>query len=84
MLSITHYLVLSVALLLIGVVGALGRTNLVVRLFSIQLILGAVAINLAAFARLFADTNGQSFAIFEILIAGNRGSSSIGDHRSSL
>jgi NADH-quinone oxidoreductase subunit K len=70
MLSITHYLVLSVALLVIGLVGALLRRNLLVRLFSIELILSAAAINLAAFARLFADTAGQSFAVFEIAIAG--------------
>jgi NADH-quinone oxidoreductase subunit K len=69
MLSIMHYLILSVALLVVGLVGALTRRNLLVRLFSIQLILAAVAINLAAFARLFADAAGQSFAFFEIAIA---------------
>jgi NADH-quinone oxidoreductase subunit K len=68
MLSITHYLFLSVALLLVGFVGALTRRNLLIRLFSIELILTAVTVNLAAFARLFADTAGQGFAFFVTVI----------------
>jgi NADH-quinone oxidoreductase subunit K len=63
MLSLPHYLLLSVALLSIGVIGALVRRNLLIRLFSIELILTAAAINLASFARLFGDSAGQAFAL---------------------
>ena len=72
MLSVTHYLVLSVALLVIqdwlerccGEICWYGF--FLDRIDSSAL----AAINLAAFARLFADTAGQSFAVFEIAIAG--------------
>jgi NADH-quinone oxidoreductase subunit K len=64
MLPIYDYLFLSFALLLIGAVGALTRRNIIVKLFSIELILNAAAINLAAFARTFADAGGQTFTLF--------------------
>jgi NADH:ubiquinone oxidoreductase subunit K len=68
MLPIYDYLFLSFALLLIGVVGALTRRNIIIKLFSIELILNAVTINLMAFARTFADASGQTFALFMIAV----------------
>jgi NADH-quinone oxidoreductase subunit K len=67
MLSITHYLFLSIALMLIGFTGALIRRNLLVRLFSVALVFVAAAIALASFGRLFGDANGQSFSIFVVV-----------------
>jgi NADH-quinone oxidoreductase subunit K len=64
-----HYLALSAALLLIGTVGVLTRRNIVVILMSIELILNAVNINLAAFSHHFGDVHGQIFAIFVITVA---------------
>lgn len=69
MLPIPYYLFLSIALLIIGVIGALTRRNLLVRLFSIELILIGASLNFMAFARLFADAPGQLFAFFIILIS---------------
>ena len=66
MLSITHYLVLSLALFTIGVVGVVTRRNVIIILMSIELILNAVNINLVAFSRLFGVVSGQVFAIFII------------------
>ena len=66
MLSVNHYLFLSLALFLIGVVGVLTRRNVIVILMSIELILNAVNINLVAFSRMFGDVAGQVFAIFII------------------
>ncbi|MGH9683928.1 MAG: NADH-quinone oxidoreductase subunit NuoK [Candidatus Acidiferrales bacterium] len=66
MISIDHYLVLSLALFVIGVAGALVRRNLLVTLMSIDLILTAVNINLAAFSRMWGNVNGQVFALFII------------------
>jgi NADH-quinone oxidoreductase subunit K len=66
MLSITHYLVLSLALFTIGVVGVVTRRNVIIILMSIELILNAVNINLVAFSRLFGSVGGQVFAIFII------------------
>jgi NADH-quinone oxidoreductase subunit K len=69
MLPISDYLFLSLALLLIGVIGVLARRNLLIKLFSIELILGAAVINFMAFARLFGDSSGETFAFFLIGIA---------------
>jgi NADH-quinone oxidoreductase subunit K len=66
MLSISHYLVLSLALFTIGVIGVVTRRNVIIILMSIELILNAVNINLVAFSRLFGDTAGQAFVIFII------------------
>jgi NADH-quinone oxidoreductase subunit K len=66
MLSISHYLVLSLALFTIGVIGVVTRRNVIIILMSIELILNAVNINLVAFSRLFGDAGGQAFAIFII------------------
>lgn len=66
MIPVGHYLFLSLALFLIGVVGVLTRRNVIVILMSIELILNAVNINLVAFSRMFGDVAGQVFAIFII------------------
>ena len=66
MLSVNHYLFLSLALFTIGVVGVLTRRNVIVILMSIELILNAVNINLVAFSRLVGSVEGQIFAIFII------------------
>jgi NADH-quinone oxidoreductase subunit K len=61
-----HYLLLSLALFTIGVIGVLTRRNVIIILMSIELILNAVNINLVAFSRLLGSVNGQIFAIFII------------------
>jgi NADH-quinone oxidoreductase subunit K len=65
-ISINHYLVLSLALFTIGVIGVVTRRNVIIILMSIELILNAVNINLVAFSRLYGSVNGQIFAIFII------------------
>src|SRR3989440_4783859 len=65
-LPIGHYLFLSLALFIIGVVGVVTRRNVIVVLMSIELILNAVNINLVAFSRLYGDVAGQVFALFII------------------
>ncbi|HET9400461.1 MAG TPA: NADH-quinone oxidoreductase subunit NuoK [Candidatus Acidoferrales bacterium] len=66
MISINHYLVLSLALFTIGVIGVVTRRNVIIILMSIELILNAVNINLVAFSRLYGSVNGQIFSIFII------------------
>jgi len=66
MMPVGHYLFLSLALFIIGVVGVLTRRNVIIILMSIELILNAVNINLVAFSRLFGSVNGQIFALFII------------------
>src|SRR5438046_477211 len=69
MLPIGHYLFLSLALFIIGVVGVVTRRNVIVVLMSIELILNAVNINLVAFSRLYGDFAGQVCAVFQLLAA---------------
>lgn len=64
-----HYLMLSAALLTIGVIGVLTRRNIIIVLMSVELILNAVNLNLVAFSRQLADVSGQIFAIFVITVA---------------
>lgn len=64
-----HYLALSAALLLIGMIGVLTRRNIVIILMSIELILNAVNINLVVFSNHFGNMYGQVFVIFVITMA---------------
>ena len=64
-----HYLVLSAALFTTGLVGVLVRRNIIVVFMSIELMLNAVNINLAAFASQLHDVAGQVFAVFVVAVA---------------
>jgi NADH-quinone oxidoreductase subunit K len=64
-----HYLVLSAALFMIGVIGVMVRRNIIIILMSIELMLNAVNINLAAFSYQLQDAAGQVFAIFVVAVA---------------
>jgi NADH-quinone oxidoreductase subunit K len=66
MLPVTDYLFLSFALFFIGLTGVLSRRNLVVKLFSIEVILNAASINFMAFARLYGDATGQVVSILVV------------------
>jgi NADH-quinone oxidoreductase subunit K len=48
-----HYLVLSAALFVIGVIGVMVRRNIIIIFMSIELILNAVNINLVAYSSRF-------------------------------
>src|SRR5258705_12843657 len=78
MLPIGHYLFLSLALFMIGVIGVITRRNVIVVLMSIELILNAVNINLVAFSRLYGDVAGQNFSLFIIADAGAGGAGGFG------
>jgi NADH-quinone oxidoreductase subunit K len=64
-----HYLVLSAALFMTGVIGVMVRRNIIVILMSIELMLNAVNINLAAFSHQMQNAMGQVFALFVIAVA---------------
>jgi NADH-quinone oxidoreductase subunit K len=65
----THYMVLSAALFIIGVVGVMVRRNIIIIFMAIELILNAVNINLVAFSKQLENQIGQVFAIFVIAVA---------------
>ena len=69
--GLPHYLVLSVALLSIGMYGVITRRNAVSVLMSVELILNSVNLNLVAFNHYLhsAALGGQVFTLFTITIA---------------
>jgi NADH-quinone oxidoreductase subunit K len=69
MITPTHYMLLSTALFIIGVLGVVLRRNIIVIFMSIELILNAVNINLIAFSYQLQNGIGQVFAIFVIAVA---------------
>jgi len=64
-----HYMVLSSALFMIGVIGVMVRRNIIIIFMSIELMLNAVNVNLAAFSQQWQHVMGQVFAIFVIAVA---------------
>ena len=69
MIPTLYYVLLSLGLFTIGVIGVLTRRNVIIMLMSIELILNAVNINLAAFSQGLHTRNGEVFAALVILDA---------------
>ena len=68
-LSLSHYLVMSSVLFVIGLVGFLTRRNLIVMFLCTELMFQAAVIALAAFGRFHLDLSGQVMVIFVLTIA---------------
>ncbi len=67
MIPITHYVLLSAVLFLIGGIGFLIRRNVLVALMSIEIMLNAVNLALVAYNRTLSTAHtGQVFAFFVI------------------
>jgi NADH-quinone oxidoreductase subunit K len=69
MITQTHFLVLSAALFMLGVIGVMTRRNIIIILMSMELMLNAVNINLIAFSYQLGNVTGQVFAVFVICVA---------------
>src|SRR5258706_617534 len=69
MITPAHYMLLSAALFIIGVVGVMVRRNIIIIFMSIELILNAVNINLVAYSYQIQYAVGQVFAVFVIAVA---------------
>jgi NADH-quinone oxidoreductase subunit K len=68
-ITATHYLLLSLILFALGVIGVMMRRNFITVLMSLELIFNAVNLNLIAFSFRLGDLAGQILAIFVITIA---------------
>src|SRR5664280_634837 len=68
-IPIEWYVVLSAVLFIIGTAGVLLRRNLFIVLFSIELMMNAVNINLVGFSRFHENMTGQNFVLFTMTIA---------------
>jgi len=70
-IPLSHILIFSLLLFVIGIYGALVRRNIIGILISIELMLNAANINLIAFSKYtsLAPETGQVFALFVMAIA---------------
>ena len=69
-IGLSHYLSVAAVLFVLGIFGIfLNRKNVIVILMSVELMLLAVNINLAAFSAYLNDLVGQIFALFVLTVA---------------
>ena len=68
-LTATHFLLLSAALFIIGMMGVLTRRNVIVIFMSVELMINGVIVALIGFAWEQNSMVGQSFALFVIAVA---------------
>lgn len=71
MTPLSYYLLLGAILFAVGMFGVITRRNSIGILISIEIMLGAVNLNLVAFSRFVENTtlNGQVFAVFVMTVA---------------
>ena len=67
--ELIDFVLVSVALLAIGIYGLSVKRNAIRLLFAIEIIVNAANLNLVAFARFIPNSEGQTFALFSIAIA---------------
>jgi NADH-quinone oxidoreductase subunit K len=68
-LTATHFLLLSAALFIIGMMGVLTRRNVIVIFMSVELMINGVNVSLIGFAWEQNSMDGQAFALFVIAVA---------------
>ncbi|NDB32511.1 MAG: NADH-quinone oxidoreductase subunit NuoK [Nitrososphaeria archaeon] len=67
--TMLDFLIVSIALLAIGIYGISVKRNAIRMLFAVEMIVNAANLNLVAFARFLPNSQGQTFALFSIAIA---------------
>ena len=68
-LQVEHFLFLSAALFIIGMMGVLIRRNVLIIFMCVELMVTAANISLVAFGWELDSLSGQSFAMFTIAVA---------------
>ena len=68
-LGVEHFLFLSAALFIIGMMGVLVRRNLIVIFMCVEMMVTAANISLVAFGWELNSLDGQTFALFTIAVA---------------
>ncbi len=68
-IPISYYIMLSVVLFSIGVMGVLLRRNAIIILMCVELMLNAVNLLFVAFSSYLSDTAGQVFVVFIMVVA---------------
>ena len=67
--TMSDFIIVSIALLAVGIYGVSVKRNAIRMLFAIEMIVNAANLNLVAFARFLPNSQGQTFALFSIAIA---------------
>jgi NADH-quinone oxidoreductase subunit K len=67
--GLEHYLVVSVLLFALGLLGVIVRRNLLIIYMSLELMLNAANLALVAFSRFTNNLDGQVFVFFTITVA---------------
>ena len=67
--ELIEFVLVSIAMLAIGIYGLSVKRNAIRMLFAIEIIVNAANLNLVAFARFIPDSGGQTLALFSIAIA---------------
>lgn len=67
--ELTDFVIVSVALLAIGIYGLAVKRNALRMLFAVEIVINAANLNLVAFARFLPHSGGQTMALFSIAIA---------------
>jgi len=68
-MDISHYLILSALLFVIGTVGVIVRRNIIAMFLSIELMLNAANLTFIAFSRYLGQIQGQIFVFFVMVVA---------------
>jgi NADH-quinone oxidoreductase subunit K len=68
-LQTEHFLFLSAALFIIGMMGVLVRRNIIIIFMCVELMINAVNLALIAFGWELNSLSGQSFVVFTITVA---------------
>lgn len=68
-LTLSHYIMVSALLFVIGLVGFVSRRNLIVMFLCTELMFQGAAIAMIAFGRFHLDVSGQVFVIFILTVA---------------
>lgn len=68
-ITVNHFLFLSAALFIIGMMGVLTRRNVLVIFMCVEMMVAAAAITLVAFSLETQTINGQAFVLFALAVA---------------
>jgi len=68
-ITVNHFLFLSAALFIIGMMGVLTRRNVLVIFMCVEMMVAAASITLVAFAQETHTINGQAFVLFALAVA---------------
>ncbi len=68
-ITLTHYLMLAMAVFLTGMVGFIVRRNAIVMLMCVELMLSSVNIVFAAYSRFHGNAGGHVFVLMNFAVA---------------